>query len=146
MKPIVTIGLLLCFASVASLSHADTNPPTNLVPTDGAEDVSLMPTLSWTWEAPVGCPEGIGITVFTAFLGTDPEHSSEVGICCNEGSTETVGPLQADTQYFWKVRVVDEFWDCPGSHEAFSVIQSFTTAATVALVPTTWVRVKELYN
>jgi hypothetical protein len=67
MRPIATIGLLLCFASVASLGHADTNPPINLVPTDGAEDVSLMPALSWTWEAPVGCPEGIGITVFTVF-------------------------------------------------------------------------------
>ena len=143
---LVTTGLLLCFASVASLGHADTNPPTNLVPADGAADVSLMPTLSWTWEAPVGCPEGIGITVFTVFLGTDPENLSAVGPCCNEGWPETVGPLQPYTQYFWKVRVVDEFWDCPGTHEAFSVIQSFTTAAAVPSVPTTWGRVKHLYD
>jgi hypothetical protein len=143
---ILTTGLLLCLASAASLGHADTNPPTSLIPPDGAEDVPLTPTLSWTWEAPVGCPEGIGITVFTVFLGADPEHLSEVGPCCNEGSSETVGPLQPYTQYFWKVRVVDEFWDCPGSHEAFSVIQSFTTAATVPSGLMTWGRVKELYN
>ena len=139
-------AVALAIALTVSLGRADPNPPANLAPPDGAQEVSLTPTLSWSWEPPVGCPEGIGIVVFTVFLGTDAADLNEVGFCCNEGWPETVGPLEPDTEYFWRVRVVDEFWDCPGSHVAYSVIQSFATTAAVPARRATWGRIRQLYR
>jgi len=142
-----TIAVWAFLASTTATSvAAETNPATNLVPADGAQNVTLSPSLSWTWEPQMGCPEGIGIVVFTVTLGTDPQSLSPAGLCCNEGWPQPVGPLEPGTQYFWQVKVVDEFRDCSGSHEALSAVQSFTTAGTVSARPPTWETVKRLYR
>lgn len=142
-----TTAVLAFLALVVATSvAAEINPPTNLVPADGTQNVALMPSLSWSWEPPTGCPEGIGIVVFTVYLGTDPQSLSPVGLCCNEGWPEAVGPLDPGIQYYWQVKVVDEFHDCPGSHEAVSAIQSFTTTATIPVGRPDWGRVKQLYR
>jgi hypothetical protein len=146
MSRIAIVALVLAAASVASAVRAQTSPPVNLMPVDGATDVPLEVDLSWTWEPPVGCPEGIGITVFTVFLGTDPENLSAVSPCCNEGWPQPVGPLDPAVTYYWQVRVVDEFHDCPFSHQAYSVIQSFTTVAPIGVETSTWSRIKALYR
>jgi hypothetical protein len=143
MKTLVALAFLVSI--VPAWVEADTNPPTQLVPPDGASSIGLTPSLSWTWEVP-DCPAGIGIAVFTVYLGTSEESLSPTGLCCNEGWPETVGPLAPGTQYFWQVKVVDELYDCPGSHEALSALQSFTTAAPVPVQEAAWQQVKVLYR
>jgi len=48
--------------------------------------------------------------------------------------------------YYWRVRVWDEFFDCPGDHTALSAIQSFTTGEPVATEKTNWGRLKAGYK
>jgi hypothetical protein len=122
-------------------------PPYNMMPTDGAVGVSLSPTLSWSWDAPIGCPEGIGLTISTVFMGTDPGSLTEVGwIDWNSPPFSlNVGPLAPLTTYYWRIDVDDFYWLC-AENEASSAVQSFTTDGPVATESGTWGLIKALYR
>ena len=126
------------------------SPPYNLLPADGTVGISLTPTLAWDWDPPTACREGIGMTVYSVYLGTHPDSFSLVGGFVTDGYTThhelAVGPLQPGTVYYWRVWVKDEWWDCPGWKESLSVIQSFTTEGSTPNEPTTWGRIKSLYR
>jgi hypothetical protein len=120
-------------------------PPYNLQPAEGADGVSLIPTLSWSWTEPTGCPEGIGLTIYTAFLGTHPDSLEQAGWVDTQKSVD-VGPLDPNTVYYWQVKVFDDFYNCPGDRTANSAVQSFTTAGPVPVGNSTWGRIKDLYK
>lgn len=121
------------------------HPPYALQPADGTTGVSLEPTLSWSWDEPTGCVEGIGLTVYTVLMGTDPDNLTEAGWADTEKSM-TVGLLEPSTLYYWQVEVWDDFYNCPGERTRYSVVQSFTTAGPVPVEQTTWGRIKQLYR
>jgi hypothetical protein len=120
-------------------------PPYNLLPADGTEAVSTSPTLSWSYDYPTGCVPGIGITIFTVFMGTEPDNLTEVSWV--DGETElAVGPLQPGTTYYWQVSVYEDNYICPGERGDVSGVQSFTTEGPVPAKLTTWGRIKSLYR
>ena len=90
------------------------------------------------------------MVVFQVHLGTAPDSLVNVGGPFPSGPDEsfeiTVGPLSPATPHYWRVKVHDEFWDCPGSHEAWSETQSFMTQGAVPVEHTTWGRIKGLYR
>jgi len=120
-------------------------PPYNLQPAEGAVGVSLNPTLSWSWAEPTGCPEGSGLTLYTVYLGTDPDSLVQAGWVDTQKSVD-VGPLEPNTLYHWQVKVFDDFYNCPGDRTAYSAVQSFTTAGAVPADRTTWGRIKNLFR
>lgn len=120
-------------------------PPYALQPADGTTGVSLEPTLSWSWDEPTGCVEGLGITLYTVLMGTDPDSLTDAGWSDTEKSM-TVGLLEPSTLYYWQVWVYDDFYNCPGERSRYSVVQSFTTAGPVPIEQTTWGRIKQLYR
>jgi hypothetical protein len=123
--------------------HPD--PPYNLVPVNGAESVVLTPTLSWEWDIPGYCFEGLGLTIFSIYLGTDPENLPLMA--WTDGYMQApVGPLMPDTQYYWYIYVNDSFWEYPGSHEAETDIHTFTTEAPINAEESSWGRIKILYK
>lgn len=134
----------------ASYAQCGVNPPGTLQPPDSAVGVSLNPTLTWTWEGSTNCPEGLGMITFGVYLGTDPGDLTRVGGPFPSGPMEswefTAGPLPGATRHYWRVKVRDEWWSCPGSHEAWSTTQSFLTLGAVPVEHTTWGRIKGLYR
>jgi len=130
---------------LANCGPCGVRPPDNLQPADGAVGVSLNPALLWSWEEPTGCPEGIGLTFFTVYMGTDPGNLTEAG-WVESDTTLAVGPLQSGTTYYWRVSVFDDFWNCPGDRTVYSAVQSFTTTGPVPVEQTTWGRIKSLYR
>ena len=125
-------------------------PPANLFPADGAVGISLEPTLTWTWEPSTGCPGGIGMITCHVYLGTEPNNLVKVGTTFPSGPLEsyefTAGPLAPATLHYWRVRLLDDYWNCPGSQEAWSATQSFFTLGSVPVEMTTWGRIKGLYR
>ena len=120
-------------------------PPHNLQPSDGAVDVPLSPTLSWEWIEPTGCPEGIGMTNFQIFFGTHPDSLVSL-VPFAIWSPWPVGPLEPGTTYYWYMKVTDDFWNCPGSNVAVTLVQSFTTKDDVPSEQSTWGRIKNLFK
>jgi hypothetical protein len=121
-----------------------TAPPQNVTPPDGATEVSINPTMTCTWTAPQHCPEGIGLVIYSVHLGTDPDNLEFVaGQDYNEVH---VGPLLPSTTYYWRMRVWDDFWNCPGNEASWSPLMSFTTAAPVETEARTWGSVKADYR
>jgi hypothetical protein len=120
-------------------------PPYNLAPPNGAAGVELTPTLSWSWDQPGVCREGIGLLMFSVYLGTDPDDLPLV-YWTDTFRQATVGPLLPNTQYYWYVYVYDDFWEYPGPHSAQSGIHAFTTEAPINAEETTWGRVKNLFR
>jgi hypothetical protein len=121
-----------------------TAPPTNLMPADGATDVSLNPTMTCTWSSPTHCVEGLGLVTFSVYLGTDPGNLEFAG--WQDYNEVVVGPLQPNTTYYWRMRVLDDYWNCPGVEVAWSPILSFTTTESVATEETSWGRLKAGYQ
>lgn len=120
-------------------------PPVDLTPPNGSAGVVLTPTLSWTWSPPGVCFEGLGLTIFSVYLGTDPEDLPLV--VWTDGDTQaTVGPLQPNTLYYWYIHVFDDYWIYPGSHHAETGIHTFTTEAPIQTEQTTWGYIKNLFK
>ena len=140
-----TVSYAPAFAGLVNCGPCGVKPPDNLLPAEGAAGVGLNPTVSWSWEEPTGCLEGVGYTQFTVYLGTDPGNLTQAGFVLTDTQV-TVGPLQPFTLYYWQVKVVDEFWNCPGSNVAYSAVQSFTTEGVVPADQSTWGRIKSLYR
>lgn len=128
---------------VSDLS-ACTAPPTNLVPADGATDVSINPTMTCDWAYPQHCAEGIGLVTFTAYVGTDPDNLAFAG--WQDYNEVQVGPLLPNTTYYWRMRVYDDYWLCPGNEYAWSPLMSFTTAAPVPTETKSWGKLKADYR
>jgi hypothetical protein len=123
--------------------------PVGTQPPDGAGAVSLNPTLVWTWDGNHECPGGIGMVLSSVYLGTSPDDLDFIGAPHpgGEGTYElTVGPLPPATTHYWRVKIRDEFWECPGLTEQWSPVYSFITEGTIPVEPTTWGRIKSLYR
>ena len=101
-----------------------TNPaqsgPTLLLPADTARNVSLTPTLSWSavagasfYEIQVSQSYG-----FTTFVYDDT----------TSGLSQTVGPLNRDSKYYWRVRAITG-----SDFGPFSTIRIFDTTPITAV-------------
>lgn len=119
--------------------------PQLLTPADGATGVSLTPFMSWDYEYGDYCEEGIGLAIFTIHYGVDPGNldHSYLALDAHQG---TLPMLEPETQYFWRVRVLDDWAYYSGAIINYSVIRSFTTAGAIPIERTTWGAVKALYQ
>ena len=119
--------------------------PLPLTPADGATGVSLTPFMSWDYQYGDYCQEGIGLAIFTIYYGIDPGNLDQTfsTLDSNQGTLPTLEP---NIQYFWRVRVWDDWAYYSGSMINFSETRSFTTAGTVPIERTTWGTVKALYQ
>jgi hypothetical protein len=98
-----------------------------VAPADGATNVPLLTSLSWT--SGYSCYLS-GSTL--VFFGTTP---SPPQVAYDVTSPYIVGPLQPGTKYYWKVAD-------PGA----GPVWSFTTTNSVATTPSTWGSIKALYR
>jgi hypothetical protein len=119
--------------------------PSLLTPADGATGVSPTPFMSWDYPLGDYCQEGIGLYLFTINYGTDPTALDQQAVPMD--ATEwTLPMLEPLTQYFWRVKVWDDFAYYSGTMINFSETHSFTTAGPVPVENTTWGAVKSLYQ
>lgn len=115
-------------------------PPRDPSPADGATDVSV--SLSWPGYQVDGahsaCPLPLCYTdTYELYFGTEPDPPLVYTyMCCNP----TVGPLQPETTYYWRVVVIN----C--GFFAESPVWSFTTENTTPVESKTWGAVKALYR
>ncbi|UCC48789.1 MAG: fibronectin type III domain-containing protein [Gemmatimonadota bacterium] len=95
------------------------DPPVLVSPADGALDLSLTPTLSWTGDG----------DNFTVQVATDTEFANIVdeAVVSTTEYTAAVGALDYSTTYFWRVNASN----ANGTSD-FSAVWSFTTAAASA--------------
>lgn len=98
----------------------------NLTPADGAVNVPLVTSLTWT---PGYTPYLYGAQLY---FGTSP---SPPEVASYPESPFSVGPLQPGTKYYWQVAD-------PGA----GPVWSFTTTIDVATKPSTWGAIKALYR
>ncbi|NIO29877.1 MAG: hypothetical protein GTO29_15135 [Candidatus Latescibacteria bacterium] len=119
--------------------------PSLLTPTDGATDVSLTPFMSWNYAFGDYCQEGIGLPIFTIFYGTDPKNLDQSAGTLDSNQW-TLPLLEPYTQYFWRVRILDDWAWYTGSMVNFSEIRNFTTGGTVPVERITWGAVKAFYQ
>jgi hypothetical protein len=99
----------------------------HLAPADGATNVPLTTSLSWT--PGYSCYLQGGPLIF---FGTAPNPPQ---VACCATSPYVVGPLQPGTKYYWKIAD-------PGAGSVWS----FTTTNSVAVKPSTWGAIKALYR
>ena len=120
--------------------------PALLTPPNGAT-VTRTPFLSWDYDYGSYCQEGIGLAVFTIQYGTDPANLNQILETLDSDSPSATLPvLLPNTQYFWRIRVWDEFAIYTGTKFNFSETRSFTTNDVVATRPATWGHVKTMYR
>jgi hypothetical protein len=119
--------------------------PLLLTPPDSALGVSLTPFMSWDYDYGDYCQEGLGLAIFTILYGTDPDNLDQ-SFCTLDTPWGTLPTLEPDTQYFWRVRVWDDWGYYSGSMVNFSETRSFTTRGDVPVGRTTWGEVKALYQ
>ena len=91
---LVILGLVLL--SCVPVNHPPT-APTNPSPSNGATDVSLMPTLSWE----ASDPDGDTLT-FDLYFGID-SNNLELEKTDLIGESYATGTLNSGTKYYWKV-------------------------------------------
>ena len=115
MKRIIFILLILglVLLSCVPLPKVSNNPPPNIetnnpptqpsnpFPSDGATDVSLIPTLSWTALDPDG-----DTLAFDIYFGTE----STPTLVKSDSASNTYKPdtLNSKTKYYWKIVAKDE--------------------------------------
>lgn len=119
--------------------------PSLLTPADGAIEVPLEPFMSWDYSYGDYCQEGIGLAIFTILYGTDPDNLDQ-SFGTLDAHHGILPPLDSYTEYFWRVRVVDDWAYYTGSMVNFSETRSFTTMGTVPVETTTWGAVKALFE
>jgi hypothetical protein len=119
--------------------------PSLLTPPDGATAVSRTPFMSWGYSYGDYCQEGIGLAIFTILYGTAPENLDQ-RFGTLDSDQGTLPTLEPNTQYFWRVRVWDDWGYYAGSMINYSDIRSFTTGEVVPVERTTWGAVKALYR
>ncbi|MEJ2721291.1 MAG: fibronectin type III domain-containing protein [bacterium] len=119
--------------------------PSLLTPADGATGVSPTPLMSWDYQYGDYCEEGIGLAIFTIYYGTDPGNLNQ-SFSTLDSDQGNLPMLEPYTQYFWRVRVWDDWAYYSGSMINFSETRSFTTAGTVPVERRTWGAVKSIYK
>jgi len=119
--------------------------PVLLTPAAGETGVSPTPLLSWDYQYTDYCQEGIGLAIFTIYYGTDPNNLDQ-SLGTLDTHQWTLPMLQFNTQYFWQVKVWDDWGYYTGSMINFSEIRSFTTGGTIPVEHTTWGAVKAFYK
>ena len=110
-------------------------PPHNPFPPHGGTGVSLLTNLVWSFDEPECCTEISGRRD-VLYFGTTPDPPIKWDV----SSPEPVGPLQAATTYYWKIRA--NAYGCV----AESPVWSFTTTDKVATNSATWGAIKALYR
>ena len=91
------------------------NAPTNPNPNNGATNINLNPTLSWTGSD----PDGDTLT-YDVYFGTNPSPTNRVANDISQNSYQVTTP-NYETTYYWKVVAND------GEFETSSNTWSFTT-------------------
>jgi len=92
------------------------NKPENPIPQDGETNVSIDPTLSWTCTDPDGDP-----LTFDIYFGTF--SNPELVEMNYTGFSYSVGQLEYETKYFWKIVAKDDH-----EHSTPGPVWSFTTS------------------
>jgi hypothetical protein len=110
--------------------------PSDPIPPDGAENLPLNVTLGWDSEPTAGT--GLGVFFANVHFGTSPDSPIYLW---NIDPPQTVGPLEPNTVYYWKVdSIVTAFGSTEGP------VWSFTTGPNVPVENTTWGAIKALYK
>jgi len=110
-------------------------------PPNGATNQPLDTDIHWTVTSQrCGCP----LMTNRVYFGTDPNPPIDPHFM-SESTTFDPGPLQPHTTYYWKVL---SFYCCPcdSDESATGPVWSFTTEGGVPAVPTTWGRIKSLFE
>jgi hypothetical protein len=118
--------------------------PSLLTPANGAT-TPLAPFMSWNYVLGDYCQGGIGLSIFQIQYGTDPANLDQV-LGTLDNTQAPLPELVPNTQYFWRVRVLDDFAWYTGSMVNFSDTWSFMTEGPVPTERTTWGAVKALYE
>ncbi len=118
-------------------------PPYDLYPPDGATDVPLDATLSWTLNNYYDDPptSGCYIKISTERCGTD----DMITVPC-EAKFFAPDFLQAGTTYYWQPGAYMFPSGCNNGFAALAPIHSFTTEGPTAAESRTWGWVKALYR
>ena len=94
--------------------------PTLLLPADTARSVSLTPMLTWSPKA--------GATYYELQVSAFYNFTPCVYDDTTSGVSQTVGPLNRDTKYFWRVRAITG-----NDFGPFSTIRGFATTVITAI-------------
>lgn len=89
--------------------------------------------------------EGIGVAAFTIEYGTDPSNLDQ-SLATLDNPFGMLPALVPETQYYWRVKVQDEFGAYTGTMTNFSEIRTFTTEGALPVEESTWGAVKALYQ
>lgn len=118
-------------------------PPYDLYPPDGATDVPLDVTLSWTLNDYYDDPptSGCSIKIGTERCGT----SDKIVIPCVANSFAP-NFLQPGTTYYWQPGAYTFPSGCNNGFSAAAPVHSFTTAGPLPVESRTWGGVKALYR
>jgi hypothetical protein len=109
-------GAFTRIAEVEAWTSAVPGTPTSPDPADGATNVSIMPTFSWS---------GPGATTFDVRLDTFNPPTTVVS-SGQAGSTYTPSTRASNTTYFWRINAIN------GSGSTLGPVWSFTTAAVAS--------------
>jgi hypothetical protein len=120
------------------------NSPSLLSPANGAT-TSVAPLLSWDYAYGNYCEGGIGLSVFTIEYGTDSSNLDQEAEALDNHQW-MLPSLVPETQYYWRVKVQDEFGVYTGTMTNYSEVRSFTTDSAVPVESSTWGAVKALYQ
>jgi hypothetical protein len=105
-------------------------------PLDGATGQPLNTTLSWS---SYHCSCALGEYYTNVYFGTQPDPPL---VAEYHGDGFDPGPLQGETTYYWKLFG----YDTDAHAGTTTPIWSFTTTKGVPVEPTTWGRIKGLYE
>jgi hypothetical protein len=127
-----------CFQQCQSI------PPYDLLPPDGATNVSLDAQLSWAGPPHYTDPNAVSCSIT---ISTDPACGTVrvVSVPCDTRSV-SLDFLEPGTTYYWFASYGYTGSGCSSGGQAQSAAQSFTTAAVVGVEAATWGRVKSLYR
>jgi hypothetical protein len=121
--------------------------PSNPVPADGAEDVSITPELSAEYIGDIVCCEPVDAYPYKAiYFGTDPDpplvEEAYPGTPPTSANPYQPGTLQPDTQYYWRVESAP--WNACVT--ASGPVWTFHTTPSVAIEKVGWDTIKKRYR
>jgi hypothetical protein len=105
-------------------------------PPDNAVHQPLDAKLSWRVHF---CSCGLGVYWDDVYFGTDPDPPLVAQFI--ETLSYDPGPLLPGVTYYWKIRAVDT-----DGGTTIGPVWSFTTELPIAVEPSTWGRIKQLYT